>query len=63
LDMLDLDMEVFTPPTLPLAMLLLILLMELPTPPMLECAPTTWELRFLARHLFAKLKFYQSTWD
>merc|ERR1719480_153372 len=61
--MLDLDMEVFTPPTLPSAMLLPILLMELPTPPTLECAPTILELRFLARHMFARLKFYQSTWD
>merc|ERR1719341_2847912 len=58
LDMPDLDMEVFTPPTPPLVMLLLILLLEPPTPPMSECAPTTLGLRFLARQLIARLKFY-----
>merc|ERR1711892_252795 len=67
LDMPDLDMEESMPPTLLSVMLLLILLMELPTLPMLECAPTTLELRFLARQLLRRCqtkhkKIYQSTW-
>merc|ERR1712183_550408 len=67
LDMPDLDMEESMPLTLLSVMLLLILLMELPTLPMLECAPTTLELRFLARQLLRRCqtkhkKIYQSTW-
>merc|ERR1712128_67664 len=67
LDMPDLDMEESLPPTLLSVMLLLILLMELPTLPMLGCAPTTLELRFLARQLLRRCqtkhkKIYQSTW-
>merc|ERR1711892_301540 len=67
LDMPDLDMEASMPPTLLSVMLLLILLMELPTLPMLECAPTTLELRFLARQMLRRCqtkhkKIYQSTW-
>merc|ERR1712128_30016 len=67
LDMLDLDMlmEAFTPPTLLSAMPLHTPHMELPTPPMLECALTTLEPRFLASSLFSNLtpEIYQSTWD
>merc|ERR1719320_1393691 len=51
-------------PTLLLAMPLPILRMEPPTLPMLACAPTTWEPRFLARSIiFFFTKNYQSTWD
>merc|ERR1712086_1069608 len=58
MDMLDLDMlmEAFTPPTLLSAMPLHTPHMELPTPLMLECAPTTLEPRFLASSLFSNLK-------
>merc|ERR1711892_226131 len=57
LDMLDLDMlmEAFTPPTLLSDMPLHTPHMELPTPPMLECALTTLEPRFLASLLFSNL--------
>merc|ERR1711892_1396781 len=65
--MLDLDMlmEAFMPPTLLSAMPLHTPYMELPTPPMLECAPTTLEPRFLVSSLFSNLTpyIYQSTWD
>merc|ERR1719225_1469745 len=52
LDMLDSAMLELLPPTLPSATPLLTLPTELPTLPMLEFAPTIWELRSLARHIF-----------
>merc|ERR1712128_302918 len=55
LDMLVMLMEAFTPPTLLSAMPLHTPHMELPTPPMLECALTTLEPRFLASSLFSNL--------
>merc|ERR1719153_1177167 len=58
LDMLMLPMQELQPPTPSLVMLLHILLSELPTPQMLEYAPTTLELRFLARQIIT-----QSTWS
>merc|ERR1719402_708741 len=62
LDMLDSAMLESLPPTLPSATPLLTLPTELPTLPMLVCAPTIWELRSLARHIFLP-EIYQSTWD
>merc|ERR1719402_104020 len=52
LDMLDSAMLESLPPTLPSATPLLTLPTEQPTLLMLECAPTIWELRSLARHYF-----------
>merc|ERR1719309_1031965 len=51
-DMLVLDMLELLPPMLLSAMPLHTLPTEQPTLPMLECAPTIWELRSLARHYF-----------
>merc|ERR1719147_17405 len=67
LAMLDLAMLMveLLPPTLLSATPLLTLPMEPPTLPMLECAPTTLELRSLVRRAFFFVFFrnYQSTWD
>merc|ERR1719244_454227 len=62
LDMLDSDMLELLPPTLLSATLLHTLPTEQPTLPMLVCAPTIWELRSPARHIFLP-EIYQSTWD
>merc|ERR1712117_169922 len=52
LAMLDSAMLESLPPTLPSVTPLHTLPTEQPTLPMLECAPTIWELRSLARHNF-----------